>query len=467
MNKLDEIMSRITKHFYDNEMFSNPTKHKELIDQKFTVDNLYLAIFYIINHSVDGYVGLDFLKKRESIKNDFLFPFFDNLFSSSEKKLSNDKSLGDFKVCIENGISILKNSFLLRQENNNNNNSINDILVDIYDFFDDEIDIWILMSHILFCYYEKFLKKINLNFFNYKLNKNEKKSFKENIFYKISLKKEWEPLNKKMNNKQFNKDHQLWKSINKIVIINNFYNFDRTKEIKDNINNIKGNIDYSKINKTLYNRKVDILKIKVKFNNSNFNNNLLKSNVNFDYKNIKRIIDNFNDESDIDFDKYNNYTKRKTENQLKFRENCILVYKKCLLTNISFKPMLIASHIIPWNQCNKNKFEEKKTYAVTNSLLLSSNVDKLFDKNFISFDEGGYLFINENKWKENDHSISIEKINNILKNIHIDNDFINRKKSIFDYIEQCYLDAKKELNYNLSIVDLKENLRDHYLKSKT
>lgn len=37
MNKLNEIILGIIKHFDGNEMFDNPTKYKELVDQKFII----------------------------------------------------------------------------------------------------------------------------------------------------------------------------------------------------------------------------------------------------------------------------------------------------------------------------------------------------------------------------------------------------------------------------------------------
>ena len=44
------------------------------------------------------------------------------------------------------------------------------------------------------------------------------------------------------------------------------------------------------------------------------------------------------------------------------------------------KSILISSHILPWSQCN-----DEQKLDVDNGILLSPNVDSLFDKYLISF----------------------------------------------------------------------------------
>ena len=61
---------------------------------------------------------------------------------------------------------------------------------------------------------------------------------------------------------------------------------------------------------------------------------------------------------------------------------------KCPVSGLSIIPILIASHIVPWSQSND---EEK--LDVNNGILLSPNVDALFDKCLISFKNDGSILI--------------------------------------------------------------------------
>ena len=55
---------------------------------------------------------------------------------------------------------------------------------------------------------------------------------------------------------------------------------------------------------------------------------------------------------------------------------------KCALTGISCSEMLVASHIKPWSESKK-----REKLDVANGLLLSANVDALFDRFLISFED--------------------------------------------------------------------------------
>ena len=64
---------------------------------------------------------------------------------------------------------------------------------------------------------------------------------------------------------------------------------------------------------------------------------------------------------------------------------------KCSVTGYGNTKVLISSHIVPWRESNR---EEK--YDVDNGLLLSPDLDALFDKNLISFqDDGRIIFSNQ------------------------------------------------------------------------
>ncbi len=74
--------------------------------------------------------------------------------------------------------------------------------------------------------------------------------------------------------------------------------------------------------------------------------------------------------------------------QNKFREKLIDYWNGCSITSSDMIDILVASHIKPWK--NSNNQERLDVY---NGLLLLPNLDKLFDKGYISFDERGYILI--------------------------------------------------------------------------
>ncbi|WP_315792541.1 HNH endonuclease [Bradyrhizobium sp. SZCCHNRI1002] len=60
----------------------------------------------------------------------------------------------------------------------------------------------------------------------------------------------------------------------------------------------------------------------------------------------------------------------------------------CAVTNCAIRDLLRASHVKPWRDSD---CREKLDSA--NGILLSANIDILFDKGFISFDDGGRMLI--------------------------------------------------------------------------
>ena len=63
---------------------------------------------------------------------------------------------------------------------------------------------------------------------------------------------------------------------------------------------------------------------------------------------------------------------------------------KCGVTNISIPEILIASHIIPWK-----KSKDKERLDPGNGILLSKNLDGLFDRYLISFEDNGEIIISK------------------------------------------------------------------------
>ncbi len=83
-----------------------------------------------------------------------------------------------------------------------------------------------------------------------------------------------------------------------------------------------------------------------------------------------------------------------------YRQQVINKWKgKCPLSGIDVLPILISSHIVPWSESN-----DEERLDVDNGILLSPNVDALFDRHLISFDDNGGLLISKN--------LSIDNIGN-------------------------------------------------------
>lgn len=61
----------------------------------------------------------------------------------------------------------------------------------------------------------------------------------------------------------------------------------------------------------------------------------------------------------------------------------------CAVTGVAIPEVLRASHATPWAECTS----DAERLDVFNGFLLSANLDALFDRFLISFDEHGYLII--------------------------------------------------------------------------
>lgn len=71
-----------------------------------------------------------------------------------------------------------------------------------------------------------------------------------------------------------------------------------------------------------------------------------------------------------------------------FRKLLIKYWNRCSVSDCNFLDILIASHIKPWK--DSTNIERLNPY---NGLLLTPNLDKLFDKGLISFENNGKIII--------------------------------------------------------------------------
>jgi len=86
---------------------------------------------------------------------------------------------------------------------------------------------------------------------------------------------------------------------------------------------------------------------------------------------------------------------------------------RCMVQDLPF-PSLVASHIKPWRKCSK-----EEAYDPDNGLLLSQDLDEMFDKGYITFDEPGKIILSE-KLKP--------RIKDKLKDFQVNKLFLNKKR---------------------------------------
>ncbi len=75
--------------------------------------------------------------------------------------------------------------------------------------------------------------------------------------------------------------------------------------------------------------------------------------------------------------------------QGQFRKQLLSRWGTCSVLGCGPDTALVASHIVPWRSCLNNR----ERLDVNNGLLLSPNLDKLFDRGLISFADDGALLV--------------------------------------------------------------------------
>lgn len=112
------------------------------------------------------------------------------------------------------------------------------------------------------------------------------------------------------------------------------------------------------------------------------------------------------------------YLHRLYKNQLKDESSLIFGNAKCMLEKLEY-PVLIASHIKPFIVSN-----EDERYDANNGILLSRNMDALFDLGYISFANNGSMLFSQR--------LAAEVIENI-EEVRLDEVFLNPKR--LQYLE--------------------------------
>ena len=94
---------------------------------------------------------------------------------------------------------------------------------------------------------------------------------------------------------------------------------------------------------------------------------------------------------------------------------------KCIVTGLTHPKLLVASHIKPWSVCNNvERIDEN------NGLLLSANIDKLFDCGLITFTDVGKMKVSKFVGSDN------ENILKIYNNLEVD---LRATQELLRYLE--------------------------------
>lgn len=97
----------------------------------------------------------------------------------------------------------------------------------------------------------------------------------------------------------------------------------------------------------------------------------------------------------------------------------------CPVTKCNLTSILIASHIVSWSQST-----DDEKLDVDNGILLSPNLDALFDKHLISFDDEGKILLSESISQANIEKLGISK----NRKIHVNEktkEYLRRHREIF------------------------------------
>lgn len=108
-----------------------------------------------------------------------------------------------------------------------------------------------------------------------------------------------------------------------------------------------------------------------------------------DTENQKTTTEKVNSELDISETTYKAWVDQRIGQQ-QFRERLIGYWGGCAVTGCSVRDVLVASHIVPWANASPNE-----RLDVHNGLLLTADLDKLFDSFLVSFNSKGEIHISK------------------------------------------------------------------------
>ena len=100
---------------------------------------------------------------------------------------------------------------------------------------------------------------------------------------------------------------------------------------------------------------------------------------------------------------------------------------KCAVTDCGIEKILISSHIVAWSESNDNE-----RLDVGNGILLSPNIDALFDRHLISVQDNGEIMISS---KLRTEDLNLLGVNHNMRLRIVFNDmkpYLSRHRKIFN-----------------------------------
>ena len=124
-----------------------------------------------------------------------------------------------------------------------------------------------------------------------------------------------------------------------------------------------------------------------------------------------------------------------------YRQQVINKWKgKCPLTGIDVLPILISSHIVPWSES-----DDEERLDVDNGILLSPNLDALFDRHLISFDDNGGILISSKVSQKNIENLNLLNLPKIEINGRMLK-YIRRHRNKFTEIQKTIAPKNRKLS---------------------
>ncbi len=106
---------------------------------------------------------------------------------------------------------------------------------------------------------------------------------------------------------------------------------------------------------------------------------------------------------------------------------------KCMLEGLTY-PVLIASHIKPYKDS-----DEKEAFDINNGLLLSKNLDSLFDLGYITFSDEGIIIPSRD--------LGIDVVD-YIRHFRLDRDFVNPKRMVYmEYHRKNVFEKRYKIPY--------------------
>jgi len=117
--------------------------------------------------------------------------------------------------------------------------------------------------------------------------------------------------------------------------------------------------------------------------------------------------------------------------QGKFREEVLSIWNwKCPITDISTPGLLVASHIYPWAlSTDEERLDEY------NGFPFSPDIDKLFDRGFISFEDTGELIIHQDFTRESLEKLGIQAKTKIRGLSRKHTKYLKKHRELFGFLE--------------------------------